>query len=74
MRDPENGVNIDVVLAGEYPGDGEEKPVVFPDPAEAAVRGEREPAVTEEETLNVQRIMNAAYTSAAEGREVAIEE
>lgn len=40
----------------------------------AAVRGEREPAVTEEETLNVQRIMNAAYTSAAEGREVAVDE
>ena len=30
LRDPENGVNIDVVLAGEYPGDGEEKPVVSP--------------------------------------------
>ncbi len=41
LRDAENGVNIDVVLAGEYPGDGKEKPVVFPDPAEAAVRGER---------------------------------
>jgi hypothetical protein len=41
LRDTENGVTIDVVLAGEYPGDGLPKPVVFPDPARAAVRGER---------------------------------
>jgi len=41
LRDTENGVAIDIVLAGEYPGDGLPKPVVFPDPAEVAVRGER---------------------------------
>lgn len=41
LRDTENGVNIDVVLAGEYPGDGLPKPVAFPDPASAAARGER---------------------------------
>jgi hypothetical protein len=41
LRDVEAGVNIHVVLAGEYPGDGRPKPVVFPDPAEAAVRGRR---------------------------------
>src|SRR5947199_1738688 len=41
LRDTENGVPIDVVLAGEYPGDGLPKPVSFPDPASAAVRGER---------------------------------
>ena len=39
LRDTVAGVNIDVVLAGEYPGDGKPKPVVFPDPARAAVRG-----------------------------------
>src|ERR1700716_2261383 len=39
LRDTENGVPIDVVLAGEYPGDGRPKPVAFPDPAVAAVRG-----------------------------------
>src|SRR5207247_9772336 len=39
MRDTENGVNIDVVLAGEYPGDGKPKPVAFPDPATAAIEG-----------------------------------
>lgn len=41
LRDTVNGVVIDVIVAGEYPGDGKPKPVAFPDPADAAVRGER---------------------------------
>jgi hypothetical protein len=41
LRDTVAGVGIDVVLAGEYPGDGKPKPVAFPDPAQAAVRGRR---------------------------------
>jgi hypothetical protein len=41
LRDPEHGVDIDVVLAGSYPGDGRPKPVVFPDPAVGAERGAR---------------------------------
>lgn len=40
LRDTEFGVTLDVVLAGEFPGDGLPKPVVFPDPAQVAVRGE----------------------------------
>lgn len=39
LRDTVAGVDIDVILTGEYPGDGKPKAVVFPDPAEAAVRG-----------------------------------
>lgn len=39
LRDTEHGVDIDVVLTGGYPGDGKPKPVAFPDPAVAAVRG-----------------------------------
>jgi hypothetical protein len=35
LRDTEHNVKIDVVLAGEYPGDGLPKPVVFPHPREA---------------------------------------
>jgi len=33
FRDTETGVRIEIVTAGEYPGDGLPKPVVFPDPA-----------------------------------------
>jgi hypothetical protein len=39
VRDTERNVDIDVVLAGDFPGDGREKPVAFPDPAKSAVRG-----------------------------------
>jgi hypothetical protein len=41
LRDTEARVDIDVVLAGEFPGDGKPKPVAFPDPAKVAVRGRR---------------------------------
>ncbi len=41
LRDTVAAVDVDVVVTGEYPGDGRPKPVVFPDPQEAAVRGER---------------------------------
>jgi hypothetical protein len=40
LRDTDHGVVIDVLLAGEYPGDGKPKAVRFPDPAKVAVRGE----------------------------------
>jgi hypothetical protein len=40
LRDTENNVAIDVLLAGDYPGDGKPKPVRFPDPAAVAIRGE----------------------------------
>lgn len=38
LKDTQNGVSIDIVLAGEYPGDGQPKSVAFPDPAFAAER------------------------------------
>ena len=41
LRDTENGVPIDIVVTGDYPGDGHPKPVVFPDPADHARRGAR---------------------------------
>lgn len=41
LRDAENEVSIDVLIAGEFPGDGLPKPVAFPDPAQVAVEGER---------------------------------
>ncbi len=36
LRDMTHGVRIDVLIAGEFPGDGKPKPVCFPDPAAAS--------------------------------------
>ena len=41
LRDTENDVPIDVVISGEFPGDGKPKPVAFPDPATQATEGAR---------------------------------
>lgn len=38
IRDAETGVRIDFVIAGEFPGDGERKPLAFPDPESEAKR------------------------------------
>ncbi len=32
IRNTETGVKIDFIIAGQYPGDGKEKPIVFSDP------------------------------------------
>lgn len=37
LRDTETGVRIEFLISGDYPGDGQPKPVVFPDPATVAV-------------------------------------
>jgi hypothetical protein len=37
LRSTRDGVRIDVISAGEYPGDGKPKPVSFPQPSEAKV-------------------------------------
>lgn len=37
VRDAENGVKIDFLVAGDFPGDGKPKPVVFPDPKAVSV-------------------------------------
>lgn len=39
VRDTANNVRIDFLIVGDYPGDGLPKPVAFPDPAQASVRG-----------------------------------
>lgn len=36
FRDAESGVRIEVLVTGEFPGDGKAKPVAFPDPAAAS--------------------------------------
>lgn len=42
FRDTETGVRIEIVTAGEYPGDGLPKPVAFPDPATPEMTAEIE--------------------------------
>jgi hypothetical protein len=37
LRDTENGVTIEFITSGEFPGDGKPKAVVFPDPRLASV-------------------------------------
>lgn len=39
MRDTETGVKIDVLITGDYPGDGKPKPIAFPDPSVAEIGG-----------------------------------
>ena len=39
LRDTELNVKIDILLSGDYPGDGKPKAVCFPDPS-VAIRGE----------------------------------
>jgi hypothetical protein len=47
FRDTENNVKVDVMLVGDYPGDGREKPVAFPPPESVTeVRGQGLPYVT----------------------------
>ena len=37
LRDTETGVRIEFLVEGQFPGDGKQKPVAFPDPAAASV-------------------------------------
>ena len=53
FRDSDTGVRIDVISAGEYPGDGKPKPVSFPDPARAAVAVGRYHVVTLEKLIEL---------------------
>ncbi len=39
FRDTESGVRIEILVSGEFPGDGRPKPVRFPDPSEAIAVG-----------------------------------
>jgi hypothetical protein len=40
LRSTRDGVSIEVLTSGEYPGDGKPKPVSFPVPAEASIEVE----------------------------------
>ena len=36
LRDTDNGVRIEFIISGGYPGDGKPKPITFPDPAQVS--------------------------------------
>ena len=53
LGDSDTGVRIDVISAGEYPGDGKPKPVSFPDPARSSVAVGRYRVVTLEKLIEL---------------------
>ena len=36
LRDADTGVKIEFIVTGEFPGDGQPKPIAFPDPKDVA--------------------------------------
>ncbi len=46
VRDTANNIRIDFLIAGDYPGDGLPKPVAFPLPAQASMRGAKYQVLT----------------------------
>lgn len=40
LRDTELGVKIEFLTTGDYPGDGKEKPVAFPDPRSVSIKSD----------------------------------
>lgn len=57
FRAAETGVRVEILIAGEYPGDGKPKPVAFPDPREAAVR------VREVQVVNLAKLVELKLAS-----------
>jgi hypothetical protein len=53
LRSTRDGVPVEVILAGEYPGDGQPKPVSFPDPAEASIEMDGVRVVTLEKLVEL---------------------
>lgn len=38
LRDTQTGILVDIITSGEYPGDGREKPIRYPDPSDSVER------------------------------------
>jgi hypothetical protein len=53
LRSTRDGVSIEVLTSGEYPGDGKPKPVSFPVPAEASIEVEGVRIVTLEKLIEL---------------------
>lgn len=53
LRATDGGVPVEIIVAGEYPGDGRPKPVSFPDPASASVEIDGVQVVTLEKLVEL---------------------
>jgi hypothetical protein len=53
FRDTESNIKIEIVTAGEFPGDGLPKPVAFPDPAGKTVEREQVQVITLEKLIEL---------------------
>lgn len=53
LRSTREGVSIEIILAGEYPGDGKPKPVSFPLPADASTEIDGVRVVTLEKLIEL---------------------
>jgi hypothetical protein len=53
VRDTEQGVKVDFLITGEYPGDRKPKPVAFPEPEAASVPGPGFPVLSLERLLEL---------------------
>lgn len=53
LRSTRDGVPVEVILAGEYPGDGKPKPVTFPVPADASIEIDGVRVVTLEKLIEL---------------------
>jgi len=53
FRDTESNIRIEIVTAGEFPGDGLPKPVAFPDPAGKTVEREQVQVITLEKLIEL---------------------
>lgn len=53
LRSTRDGVSVEVILAGEYPGDGKPKPVSFPVPATASIEIDGVQIVTLEKLIEL---------------------
>ena len=53
LRETKEGVSIEVITAGEYPGDGKPKPVSFPAPADASIEVDGVRVVTLEKLIEL---------------------
>ncbi len=53
FRDTESNIRIEIVTAGEFPGDGLPKPVAFPDPAGKTIEREQVQVITLEKLIEL---------------------